>query len=188
VVRSPRDTPRITTAPSPRLRHDAHCSLEDDGMLRVFAESERMHLFERADGTPVGWICDRSIGLHGFADEHRAIVAAGVAWRALDAILRHQYAEWPRHEPALDRLRVVRDGWREWISDPSRSVARLLRLDEAPRGHAVRPLERLVLETRPRECLAIEFALPPAVPLGALLSAARQMDRALQEPAESARS
>ena len=93
-------------------------------MLRIFADGESAHRLEGPDGTVVGWVRGRGIGFRGFANERQAVDAAVAAWKALDAVLRRQFAGWPRHAPALDRLRVVHDGVYEWISDGDSTVAR----------------------------------------------------------------
>jgi len=140
-------------------------------MLNVLAQGDDMHRLERPDGTPVGWIRDRTIGLHGVGDERRAITAACAAWRALDAALRNQHPGWPRYEPVVDALHVVRDDRHEWIADASRRIARLLRRGDAPPGSA---------------SFALEFDLPSWATLGTLVSAAQSMSRAADATAADA--
>ncbi|AHG92556.1 hypothetical protein J421_5021 (plasmid) [Gemmatirosa kalamazoonensis] len=137
-------------------------------MLNVLAQGDELHRLERLDGTVVGWIRDRTIGLHGSGDEHRAMTVAAAAWRALDTALRRQYPGWPRYEPVVDRLRILHDGRHEWIADDTRKLARLLRVDDAPPG---------------MESFAVEFDLPSYATLGTLVSAAQSMSRALAEGA-----
>src|SRR4051794_22596344 len=103
-------------------------------MFNVLAQGDDLHRLDRPDGTPVGWIRDRTIGLHGVGDERRAVTAACAAWRALDATLRSQHPGWPRYEPVVGELRVVRDDPHEWIADASRRLARLLRVGDARPG------------------------------------------------------
>ena len=138
-------------------------------MLNVLAQGEDLHRLERSDGTPAGWIRDRTIGLHDVGDERRALTAACAAWRMLDAVLRREYPGWPRYEPAADALHVVRDGRHEWVADPRRRLARLLRLGDA----------------LGRSGCALEFDLPSYATLGTLVAAAQSMRRAVDAAAES---
>jgi len=140
-------------------------------MLRVFAENETMHRLEGADGTVIGWIRDSTIGFRGLDDERHTVMGAAMAWRSLDAVLRGEYAGWPRYEPALDQLHVMHDGREEWIADATRRLARLLRVDDTPQGSG---------------CLALEFDLPSYVPMRTILSAAASMSRALEEARSAA--
>jgi hypothetical protein len=134
-------------------------------MLNVLAQGDDMHRLERPDGTPVGWIRDRTIGLHGVGGERRAIAAACAAWRALDAAVRNQHPGWPRYEPVAQELHVVHDGRHEWIADASRRLARLLRRGDAPPDSGG---------------FALEFDLPSWVTLGTLVAAAQSMSRAAE--------
>jgi hypothetical protein len=149
-----------------RPSHVTRGFLEDDGMLRVFADGEEAHRLEGPDGTVVGWVRGRGIGFRGFGDERQAVAAAVAAWRALDAVLRRQFAGWPRHEPALDRLRVVHDGVHEWISDGHAALARLHRVDDAPRSGG---------------SLAIELELPSFASEGIAIAAAQLVGEAIQK-------
>jgi hypothetical protein len=146
-------------------------TLEEDGMLNVLAQGDELHRLERFDGTPVGWIRDRTIGLHGAGDEQRAIAVTIAAWRALDAALRREYPGWPRYDPDVDQLRVVHDGRHAWIADATRKLARLLRVDDARPG---------------AERFAVEFDLPSYATLGTLVTAAQSMSRALGGEADDA--
>ena len=135
-------------------------------MYRVLAEGEERHRVEDVDGTPVGWIHGRTIGFRGFDDEAHALRAAGVAWRALDRVLRREFAGWPRHEPAYDRLRLANDGTGEWVTDGQWTLARVLRYDRTPRGAPP---------------LALEFQLPSYAREGVAVAAAQLMGVALGE-------
>jgi hypothetical protein len=96
-------------------------------MLRILNHGDDKHDVEDSSGTKIGWISGRSIGFRGFATETDAREAAVAGWRALDHVLRQHSAGWPRHEPALDRLRTVNDGAYEWFYDGAAPIARLLR-------------------------------------------------------------
>ena len=135
-------------------------------MYRVLAEEEERHRVEDDDGRTVGWIHGRTIGFRGFDDEARALHAAGVAWRALDRVLRREFAGWPRHEPAYDRLHIANDERGEWITDGQWTLARVLRFDRTPRGAAP---------------LALEFQLPSYAREGVAVAAAQLMGVALGE-------
>ena len=137
-------------------------------MLRIFAEGEAGHRLEGPDGTVVGWVRGRGIGFRGFADERHAVDAAVAAWKALDAVLRRQFAGWPRHTPALDRLRVVHDGVYEWVSDGDSSLARLYRFADAP---------------GPDGSLAIELELPSFASEGIAVAAAQLVGEAVRKHA-----
>jgi hypothetical protein len=137
-------------------------------MLNVLAHGDDMHRLERPDGTLVGWIRDRTIGLHGVGDERHAITAACAAWRALDAALGNQHPGWPRHEPVVGDVHITRDEQHEWIADTSRRLARLLRLGDAPPGAGG---------------FVLEFDLPSWTTLGTLVSAAQSMGRATEDAA-----
>jgi hypothetical protein len=134
-------------------------------MLRVLADGDDTHRLEDADGTPVGWIRGRVIGLRGLADEDQAMAVAIAAWRALDAALRRQFSGWPRYEPRLDRLRIVHDGVHAWISDGTASLARLTRPGDA-HPHA--------------SSFAIEFELPSFASEGIVITAAQLMGNAFR--------
>ena len=141
-------------------------------MLKIFADGEEAHRLEGPDGTVVGWVRGRGIGFRGFTSERQALTAAAAAWRALDAVLRRQFAGWPRHEPALDRLRVVHDGVYEWISDGDSALARLHRLDTGAEFG---------------RWLAIEFELPSFASEGIAVAAAQLVGEAIQKHVDWAR-
>jgi hypothetical protein len=136
------------------------------GRLSVFADGEEAHRLEGSDGTAVGWVRGRRIGFRGFADERQATVAAVAAWRALDAVLRRQFAGWPRHEPALDRLGIVHDGVTEWITGGDSPLARLHRVGDA---------------AGPRGAFAIELELPSFASEGVAIAAALFVGDAIQQ-------
>jgi hypothetical protein len=140
-------------------------------MLRIFADGEAAHRLEDPDGTAVGWVRGRGIGFRGFADERQAVDAAVAAWTALDAVLRRQFAGWPRHAPALDRLRVVHDGVYEWISDGHSSLARLHRVADA---------------AGPGGPLAIELELPSFASEGIAIAAAQLVGEAIRKHVDRA--
>jgi hypothetical protein len=135
-------------------------------MFRVLADSDGTHRLEDADGTPVGWIRGRRIGLHGLEDEPQALAVAVAAWRALDAALRRQFAGWPRYAPEFDRLRIMHDGVHEWISDGATALARLIRLP----GVDARA-----------DSFAVEFELPSFASEGIAVTAAQLMGKAFRE-------
>jgi hypothetical protein len=96
-------------------------------MLKFLSDGDNKHRVENSAGTQIGWINGRTIGFRGFATEDDARDATRAAWRALDKALRRQYAGWPRYEPKLDQLTLVRDGAYEWFYDGTAPIARLLR-------------------------------------------------------------
>jgi hypothetical protein len=138
-------------------------------MVRILADGEQRHRLEDADGNHIGWIRRRAVGFRAFASESSAVAAAVVAWRALESVLRREYAGWPRFEPALDELRLVHDGAHEWISDGRTPLARLVR----PPADAMSDAS-----------FAIEFVLPSYATEGVVIAAAQIMTRALQGHAE----
>lgn len=139
-------------------------------MLQVLADGDDRYRLEDADGTAVGWISGRVIGLRGMPDEGRTMSAAAVAWRALDAVLRRTFAGWPRYTPAIDRLRLVHDGVDEWISDGTSSLARLVRTERTASAAA---------------SLALEFELPSFAHEGLAITAAQAMGEALRASASA---
>jgi hypothetical protein len=110
--------------------------LEDERMLRVVAENERIYRLEGADGTVIGRIRDNTIAFCGLDDEQRTMMGAATAWRSLDAVLRREYAGWPCYGPAIEQLHVMHDGGQAWIADATRRLARLRRVDDVPPGWA----------------------------------------------------
>jgi hypothetical protein len=138
-------------------------------MIRVLADGEQRHRLEDAEGRLIGWIRRRAVGFRGFASERDAITAAVDGWRALESVLRREYAGWPRFEPAFDELRLVHDGAHEWISDGRTPLARLIRppADGGSDGS-----------------FAIEFVLPSYASEGVAIAAAQVLARALQDHAQ----
>jgi hypothetical protein len=136
------------------------------GRLSVLADGEGAHRLEGSDGAAVGWVRGRHIGFRGFADERQATAAAVAAWRALDAVLRRQFAGWHRHEPALDRLGIVHDGVYEWITGGDSPLARLHRVGDA---------------AGPVGAFAIELELPSFVSEGVAIAAAVSVGEAIQK-------
>ena len=136
------------------------------GKLSVLADGEEAHRLEGADGTAVGWVRGRRIGFRGFADERHAMAAAVAAWRALDAVLRRQFAGWPRHEPALDRPGIVHDGVHEWITGGDSPLARLHRVGDA---------------VGPGGAFAIELELPSFASEGVAIAAALFIGDAIEK-------
>jgi hypothetical protein len=137
-------------------------------MLHVLADGDDRYRLEDADGSAVGWIRGRVIGLRGLPDERGTLSAAASAWRALDAVLRRTFAGWPRYAPAFDRLRLVHDGVDEWISDGDSAIARLVRTERTSSGAA---------------SLALEFELPSYAHAGLAITAAQAMGEALRDVA-----
>jgi hypothetical protein len=134
-------------------------------MITVLADGEQRHRLEDAEGRLIGWIRRRAVGFRGFASERDAISAAVDGWRALESVLRREYAGWPRFEPALTKLTFVHDGAHEWISDGRTPLARLLRPPADQESDA---------------SFAIEFVLPSYASEGVAIAAAQVVARALQ--------
>jgi hypothetical protein len=134
-------------------------------MIRVLADGEQRHRLEDAEGRLIGWIRRRAIGFRGFASERDAITAAVDGWRALESVLRREYAGWPRFAPALDELHLVHDGAHQWISDGRTPLARLVR----PPADAASD-----------QSFAIEFVLPSYASEGVAIAAAHAVARALE--------
>jgi hypothetical protein len=134
-------------------------------MIRVLADGEQRHRIEDAEGRLIGWIRRRAVGFRAFPSEGHAMTAAVAGWRALESVLRREYAGWPRFEPATDELRLVHDGAHEWISDGRTPLVRLIRpaADVGPDGS-----------------FAIEFVLPSYATEGVVIAAAQVVAGALQ--------
>jgi hypothetical protein len=96
-------------------------------MLKILNRGDDKYNVEDSSGTKIGWISGRSIGFRGFVTEADAREGAVAARWALDRVLSQHCAEWPRNEPALDRIRTVHDGAYEWFYDGTAPIARLLR-------------------------------------------------------------
>ncbi len=136
-------------------------------MIRVLADGEQRHRLEDAEGRLIGWIRRRAVGFSGFASERHAVTAAAHGWRALESVLRREYAGWPRFEPALDELHLVHDGAHEWISDGRTPLARLIRP----------PADGGSDETT----FAIEFVLPSFATEGVAIAAAQVVAKAVND-------
>jgi hypothetical protein len=131
-------------------------------MFRVLGDNEGRHRIESDDGAAIGFVRGRYINISGLAGESAAIRAAVPAARALEAVLRREYAGWPRYEPRLDALRLVHDGAYEWVSDGTAPIARLVR----PRSNA-------------SERYGLEFVLPSFASEGFGVTAALAIAHAL---------
>jgi len=129
-------------------------------MVMVLQDGANCHRLENGDGEQVGSVRHGTIRLRGMTSKADAIVAAMVVWEALDAALAREFAGWPRHRPALARLRVLHDGAYDWIADGRKPLARLLKM----------PIDR-----GPDHTLAIEFVLPSYASEGTAISAAQLM-------------
>lgn len=139
-------------------------------MISVLADGEERHRLEDVEGRSIGWIRQKAVGFRGFPTERDAMRAAVDAWGALQRVLQREYAGWPRHEPALDRLRLVHDGAYEWISDGARPLARL---------HRPKPASS-------SDTFAIELVLPSFATEGVAVSAAQVIAHALDGHAAAA--
>lgn len=128
-------------------------------MLTVLSDGDGKYRLEDSTGTLVSWINGRAISLRGFPTERAARDAAVAGWRALGEALRQEFAGWPEHAPALDRLRTVHDGAYEWFYDGTAAIARL-----------IRPQRRAFDST-----FGIEFVLPSYATDGAVISAAHNV-------------
>ena len=134
-------------------------------MVRALADGEDRHRLEDADGRDIGWIVRGAIGFQGFATETHAMQAALDSWRALEASLNREYAGRPKREVLSERLRIVRDGAKEWISDGRIRLAGLHRLPDGPGGEVV---------------FAIELHLPSYATEGVAVAAAQVLARAVR--------
>src|SRR3712207_4190769 len=139
-------------------------------MIRILADGEQRHRLEDAEGRLIGWIRRRAVGFRGFASELHATTAAVDGWRALESVLRREYAGWPRFEPARDELRLVHDGAHEWISDGRTPLARLIRPPADGGGET---------------SYAIEFVLPSYASEGVAIAAAQVVAKALEHHTRS---
>ena len=134
-------------------------------MVRALADGEDRHRLEDASGRDIGWIVRRAVGFRGFATEAAAMRAAAESWRALEASLNREYGGRPKRDVRADRLRIVREGSTEWISDGELSIARLQR---PPDDH------------HPRSpTFAIELELPSYATEGVTIAAAQVVARAI---------
>ena len=134
-------------------------------MVRALADGEDRHRLEDTNGRDIGWIVRRAIGFRGFASEAAAMDAATDSWRALEASLNREYAGRPKRDVKADRLRIVRDGSGEWVSDGQIPIARLQR---PPDDHS------------PVPTFAIELQLPSYATEGVTIAAAQVVARAIQ--------
>jgi hypothetical protein len=125
-------------------------------MFSVLAESPGRYRLEDTTGADAGWIRGKSIGFRGLRSEAEAIVAASAGWRALQALLHREYAEWPRQEVDWEGLHFVNDGAYEWVSDGRIPLARLYRTRHA----AAQGLADVGAPASPTRQLAIEFVVP----------------------------
>ena len=126
-------------------------------MLTVLSDGDSKYRLQLVNGTLVSWINGRAITLRGFATERAARDAAIAGWQALGETLRQEYAGWPEHVVATERLRIVHDGAYEWFYDGTTAIARLLR-----------PLRSAVDGT-----LGIQFLLPTYATDGIVITAAQ---------------
>ena len=125
-------------------------------MSRMLAREPRRHRFERRSDPHPEWIHARAIGFGGFGNEADVVAAAAAGWKSLQQQLHHPHAVHARLVVDWDRLRFVRDGAHEWVSDGRIPLARVYRM--GPSGSGARPVgvdaAELVSE------LAIEFVVP----------------------------
>lgn len=128
-------------------------------MLTVLSDGDGKYRLEDASGTLVSWINGRAITLRGFTSERAARDAAVAGWRALGETLRREYAGWPDHVLATERLRTVHDGAYEWFYDGTTAIARLLRP------------QRLAVDGT----LGIQFLLPTYATDGTVITAAHNV-------------
>ena len=135
-------------------------------MVRAFADGEDRHRLEDVNGRNIGWIVRRAIGFQGFATESVAMRAALDSWHALEAALNREYAGRPKREVLADRLHVVQDGSREWISDGHVRLAQLQRRPDDDAGAAA---------------FAIELQLPTYATEGVAIAAAQVVARAIRD-------
>ena len=133
-------------------------------MLKILADGADSHRLEDETGRAIGWIDSFGVGFRGFDSEGQAMSAVPGAWHALEGMLRREYAGWRRQAPVVDRLRLVRSGDVEWISDGHALFARLHR-----------PSDDGALTS-----FALEFALPSFVSDGASIAAAHAVATALE--------
>ena len=149
-------------------------------MVRALADGDNRHRLENADGRDIGWIAQRTIGFRGFPTERDAVSAAVDSWHALEGALNREYAGRPRTQIAADRVRVVRDGSGECVSDGTTVLARLRRLpDDAPSGSSV------ATDASSGSSLAIELQLPTYATEGVAIAAAQVLARAIHRHLES---
>jgi hypothetical protein len=139
-------------------------------MLKVLADGAESHRLEDNTGRAIGWMDGLGIGFRGFASEAGAIAAVPDAWQALEVMLRREYAGWRRQAPVVERLRVVRTGDTEWVTDGHAYFARLHR-----------PTSDGALTA-----FALEFALPSFVSQGTRIAAAHAVATAIRNAREQA--
>ena len=95
-------------------------------MLHLMRDGENRYRLIDERGREVGWIRGRAVRFFGLTSEEHVMQAARRAWRALQDVLRREFAD-RAGPPEGDRLRLVHDGAYEWISDGTIPIARLFR-------------------------------------------------------------